>query len=118
MNLHHQNSKSFLKEAKRLISRGKYDFIPRTYDHPTGKKVRFKEALLDIGLTEPNQIWQEILNLKPSECVKGPELDVARPREGKVIWIFKKEINGVIVYIKLRIRTKGDCVCLSFHEDW
>ncbi|CAI8939412.1 Type II toxin-antitoxin system MqsR family toxin [Bacillus sp. IT-13CA1] len=118
MSLHHQNSTSFLREAKRLISSGKYDYIPRTYNHPTGREVRWIEALLDIGLTDPKQIWQEILTLKPCHYFSGPLKDHARPHEGLVIWIFKKDINNVTVYIKLRIRKKGDCVCLSFHKDW
>jgi hypothetical protein len=108
---------AFLREAKQLISRGKKDFIKRTYDHPNGHKVRWIEALLDIGLTNPTQAWDEVLKLVPNDCVDGPCIDSDRPEDGKVIWIFKKDINGVLTYIKMKIDHRG-CVCLSFHKDW
>lgn len=110
--------KAFLREAKQLISKGKRDFIKRTYDHPSGTKVKWKEALLDIGLTSPEQAWDEALKLSPKHYIDGPCQDADRPGEGKVIWIFKKEVNGVLTYIKVKIDSKRGCVCLSFHEDW
>lgn len=112
------NSTAFLREAKKLISNGKNDFIPRTYDHPSGKKVRWKEALLDIGLTEVKQMWDETLKLTPNDYFDGPCVDINRPHEGKVVWIFKKRVNGFITYIKLKIDHRRGCVCLSFHADW
>ncbi|MGH0593619.1 hypothetical protein ACQVPY_15175 [Bacillus pretiosus] len=107
----------FLRKAKKLISSGKKDFIKRTYDHPSGRKVRWKEALLDIGLTTPEQAWDETLQLTPGDYIDGPCEDTDRTADGKVIWIFKKEVNGVLTYIKMKIDHRG-CVCLSFHEDW
>jgi hypothetical protein len=109
--------KAFLREAKQLISMGEKDFIKRTYDHPNGKKINWKEALLEIGLTSPNQVWEEALKLTPTDYVDGPCIDIDRPKDGKVIWIFKKKVNGVLTYIKMKIDHRG-CVCLSFHEDW
>ncbi|KZE65612.1 hypothetical protein AWM68_20640 [Fictibacillus phosphorivorans] len=109
---------AFLREAKQLISVGKKDFIKRTYDHPSGRKVKWIEALLDIGLSNPSQAWDETLKLTPDDFIDGPCEDSDRPHEGKVIWIFKKEINGVSAYIKLKIDSRRGCVCLSFHKDW
>lgn len=106
-----------LREAKQLISIGKREFINRTYKHPSGRNVNWLEAILDIGLTEIEQVWQEVLQLTPNHYVEGPVDDFNRPSEGKIIWIFKKKINGVMTYIKLKIDNRG-CVCLSFHEDW
>lgn len=111
------NAKAFLREAKQLISCGKKDFIKRTYCHPSGKKIRWIEALLEIGLTQPNQAWDEVLRLTPNDCIDGPCIDNDRPGNGKTIWIFKKEVNGVLTYIKIKIDHRG-CVCLSFHKDW
>ncbi|VEF47276.1 Uncharacterised protein [Bacillus freudenreichii] len=108
---------AFLTETKKLISIGKTDFIPRTYDHPSGKSIKWKEALMDIGLTSTNQIWDEIIKLTPSDYIDGPCIDADRPKDGKTIWIFKKHIAGVLTYIKLKIDHRG-CVCLSFHKDW
>jgi len=112
------NKKAFLREAKQLISRGKRDFIKRTYYHPSGRKVRWLEALLDIGLTSPEQAWDETLKLTLKDYHDGPCVDENRPSEGKVIWIFKKEVNGVLTYIKIKIDSTRGCVCLSFHKDW
>ena len=109
--------REFLKKAKRLISRGEKDFVKRTYDHPSGQKVKWKEALMDVGFTEPSQVWKEILHLTPNHWEDGPVVDVDRPSEGKVIWVFKKEVGGVLTYIKLKIDHRG-CKCLSFHKDW
>ncbi|MDR6120620.1 hypothetical protein QFZ87_000217 [Bacillus sp. SLBN-46] len=113
----HNSEKIFLREAKQLISRGKKDFIKRTYDHPSGRKVKWIEALLEIGLTSVHQCWDEALKLTPNDYVDGPCVDNDRPQDGKVIWIFKKEVNGVLTYIKMKIDHRG-CVCLSFHKDW
>lgn len=111
------HAKAFLREAKQLISTGKRDFIKRTYDHPSGRKVRWIEALLELGLINPEQMWEETLTLTPDHYVDGPCIDVDRPGDGKVIWIFKKEVNDILTYIKLKIDHRG-CVCLSFHSDW
>lgn len=111
------NKTAFLREAKKLISEGRTDLIPRTYNHPSGRKINWKEALLEIGLRNPSQMWDEALKLTPNDYFDGPCADVNRPKEGKVIWIFKKEINDVLTYIKLKIDHRG-CVCLSFHKDW
>lgn len=35
--------------------------------------------------------------------------------DGGHVWEFIKDIDGVWVYIKLRIDVRG-CVCISFHE--
>ena len=35
--------------------------------------------------------------------------------------LFKKQINGILVYIKIKIEIENDnemAVCLSFHKDW
>ncbi|QUW20916.1 hypothetical protein JSQ81_13965 [Sporosarcina sp. Marseille-Q4063] len=113
----HTSSTEFLRDAKKLISSGKKDFIKRTYYDPEGKRVRWIEALLEIGLTEPAQVWDQVLDLTTSDYHEGPCLDTDRPQDGNVIWIFKKEINDVLTYVKLKIDRRG-CVCLSFHEDW
>lgn len=108
----------FLRDVKNYIVSGKKDFIKRTYRKPDGSKVKWIEALMDIGLTKPEQAWHEVLDLTPDDYQEGPILDFARPDEGKVIWVFKKEVNSTLTYIKLKIDNRRGCVCLSFHEDW
>ncbi|MGL4821249.1 MAG: hypothetical protein ACRC5C_14950 [Bacilli bacterium] len=109
------NCVAFLREAKQRISVGQRDFIKRTYTHPSGRTVKWIEALMDIGLTDLGQCWQEILDLGPEHYDSGPHVD--RDFSQHTVWVFKKEINGRLTYIKLKIDERG-CVCLSFHEDW
>lgn len=113
----YQERIAFLREAKQLISKGKRDFIKRTYNHPSGKTVKWIEALFEIGLTRVDQVWDETLKLTPNDYEEGPVIDNDRPLDGKILWVFKKEVNGVLTYIKMKIDHRG-CVCLSFHEDW
>lgn len=113
----HATSTEFLHDAKKLISCGKKDFIKRTYLNSNGETVRWIEALFEIGLTEVKQVWDEVLDLTTADYFEGPSMDIDRPQDGNVIWVFKKEINDVITYIKLKIDRRG-CVCISFHEDW
>lgn len=113
----HTCCSEFLLDVKKLVSSDKKDFIKRSYRDSEGKTIRWIEALLTIGLTEISQVWDEILDLAISDFHEGPCLDHDRPNDGKIIWIFKKEINEKQTYIKLKIDKRG-CVCLSFHEDW
>lgn len=72
-----QEIRVFLQKAKQLISEGKRDFIERTYYPSTGKKMKWLEAILEIGLTDIEQVWEEILQLTPMEYSTGPEVDRA-----------------------------------------
>lgn len=119
MLLQQEHVRAFLLEVKKLVSRGKRTFIRRKgYKKPNGETFNYLEALHDIGLTEISQAWDEVRTLKPQHYIKGPCIDRDRPQEGKVLWIFKKEVNDVTTYIKLKINTAEGCVCLSFHRDW
>jgi hypothetical protein len=115
--LSNNGAKVFLIEAKALISRGRRDFVTRWYELPDGKRVRYIEAILDIGLTNIQQAWNEILTLKPSHYFRGPNPDWDRPNDRSQVWEFKKEVNGMMAYIKLKIDHRG-CVCIPFHKDW
>ncbi|HWO75035.1 MAG TPA: hypothetical protein VNM69_03840 [Bacillus sp. (in: firmicutes)] len=110
-----ENIIEFLKQIKNLISKGKYDFITRKYKLPNGERLNYIQSLLEIGLTNIDDAWKEILSLTPRHYFRGPTPD--RDRDGEV-WEFKKEINGVMTYIKLKIDRKRGCVCMSFHKDW
>lgn len=97
----------FLEDAKRLISSGKYDFVPRRKN---------MQALAAHGFTIADA-KDEILGLVVSDYYKGPKQDFDRPG---VIWEFKKNIDGIQFYIKIKIvQENGEDVlkCLGFHED-
>lgn len=98
---------AFLENAKRLISSGKYDFIPRRKN---------MQSLAAHGLTIADA-KEEILGLLVSDYYKGPKQDFDRPG---VIWEFKKNVGGVQFYVKVKIvQENGEDIlrCLGFHED-
>lgn len=99
---------SFLNKAKKLVSDEQYTFIPRQKN---------MQALAQHGLTIVDA-KDEILGLVFADYYKGPKQDFDRPG---YIWEFKKEISGVIFYIKLKIddSQQGNPIlkCIGFHDD-
>lgn len=98
---------SFLNNAKSLVSVGQYTFIPRNKN---------MQALAQHGLTFADA-KAEILGLVVADYYKGPKLDFDKPG---YIWEFKKEISGVMFYIKLKIDSQqGNSIlkCIGFHDD-
>lgn len=98
---------TFLEDAKKLVSTGKYDFVPRRKN---------MQALAQHGLTITDA-KDEILGLVVSDYYKGPKQDFERPG---VIWEFKKTVDSIPFYVKIKIvQENGENIlkCLSFHED-
>lgn len=99
----------FLTKAKKLLSTGNYDFVPRRKN---------MQALAQHGLTFADA-KSEILELTAGDYYKGPKKDFDLNHPGD-IWEFKKEIEGSKFYIKLKIENQNGrelLKCLSFHED-
>ena len=99
----------FLEKMKNLISAGKYDFVPRRKN---------MQALAQHGLTIIDA-KSEILELVVGDYYKGPKQDFDINRPGD-IWEFKKNIDGICFYIKVKItQENGEDIlkCLGFHED-
>lgn len=100
---------SFLKQAKYLMSCGRYRFVSRSKN---------LQALSQHGLTVAD-VKEEIQSLVIDDYYKGPKPDFDQSRSGD-IWEFKKEIDGEPFYVKLKIQNlngKNILKCLSFHED-
>ena len=100
---------TYLTEVKRLLSVGKYDFVPRRKN---------MQALAQHGLTIVDA-KNEILGLVVGDYYKGPKQDFDTNRPGD-IWEFKKDIDGMQFYIKVKIvQEDGENIlkCLAFHED-
>ena len=60
---------------------------------------------------------EEILELLVDDYYKGPKKDFERPGE---IWEFKKKVDGIPFYIKIKIvEENGQSIlkCLGFHDD-
>ena len=100
---------AFLAKAKKLLSTGKYDFVPRRKN---------MQALAQHGLTITDA-KNEILGLVVGDYYKGPKQDFD-PNHSGDIWEFKKSIDGIRFYVKVKIiKENGEDVlkCLGFHED-
>lgn len=99
----------FLARSKNLLAAGRYIFVPR------GKNLH---ALAVNGLTIADA-KREIMDLIVEDYYKGPKQDFDANQPGD-IWEFKKDIDGEIFYVKLKIQNvngKDILKCLSFHED-
>ena len=99
----------YLEKVKRLISAGKYDFVPRRKN---------MQALAQHGLTIKDA-KEEILGLVVGDYYKGPKQDMDPNRLGDV-WEFKKQVDGIQFYVKVKIvQENGEDIlkCLGFHED-
>ena len=100
---------NFLERVKNLIAAGKYDFVPRRKN---------MQALAQYGLTIIDA-KNEILGLVVGDYYKGPKQDLDPNRPGD-IWEFKKNIDGIIFYVKIKIvQENGEDIlkCIGFHED-
>ncbi len=100
---------AFLGKMKGLISAGKYDFVPRRKN---------MQALAEHGLTITDA-KNEILGLVVSDYYKGPKQDFDPDRPGD-IWEFKKDVDGIPFYVKVKItQENGEDIlkCMGFHED-
>ncbi len=99
----------FLEKMKKLISIGKYDFVPRK---------KSLQSLAKYGLTVMDA-KDEMLGLVVADYYKGPKKDFDSSKPGD-IWEFKKQIEDVQFYVKVKIVLENDeeiLKCLGFHED-
>lgn len=99
-----------LAKMKKLITKGNKKFTNR-------RDRDYLEELLEIGITE-SLAWQEILTLSSYNYVPDYKPFYSK---GENSLVFKKDINGNRVYIKLKIEeynNKEMTVCLSFHIDY
>ena len=99
--------RQFLKEFKQIVTSGRgLDVVSRKPNI---------EALIELGTT--GKIRRRlILGLSVKDYCSGPEPDHDRPGE---VWIFGTDLDGVDVYVKLKIAQVGSkkiAKCISFHK--
>lgn len=101
------NVATFLKKVAKLTEEGKTEIMETRKNMNTKRKY---------NLTTEDQ-ENMILELKPNDLIEGPVMDEDVPSED--VWIFKKKYHSIefLFYIKLKLREKEKCICLSFHED-
>ena len=103
------NISEFLVKAKKLMTVGKYVFVPR-------RKNMQALAVHGMSITDAKS---EIIGLEVKDYYKGPKQDFDSAQPGD-IWEFKKDIDGEQFYVKLKIQNQDGVdvlKCLSFHED-
>lgn len=99
----------YLERVKKLVSAGKYDFVPR-------RKNMLALAQHSMTIMDAKA---EILGLVVRDYYKGPKQDFDTGKPGD-IWEFKKQIDGIQFYVKIKIvQENGEYIlkCLGFHED-
>ena len=99
-----------LSKMKKLIKLGKRRFQIR-------KDRDYLQELLELGISEL-EAWNIILELNKHFYFNDPKPLYYKNTD---TLIFKKQINGVVAYIKLKIEKNNNqeeiVVCISFHED-
>ena len=76
------------------------------------------QALAQRGMTIADA-KDEILGLAVGDYYKGPKQDFDPNKPGD-IWEFKKDVDGILFYVKVKIvQENGEDIlkCLGFHED-
>lgn len=107
---------SFLKICRREIPKGNCYLVPRNYII-NGKKIGFRQVLLDLGIMSLKEVWDFVLSLTVDDLI-DIDFDRDKTRDtNSEIYEFKKKFGKVVVYVKLTLRENG-VICLSFHEDY
>ena len=99
---------NFLIKAKKLVN------------NKDGFTIVNRDKNLNF-ITNNGLLIEDIKNiigeLKCSDYIKGPELDHSG---SGTVWIFKKEYDSKLIYIKLKIENQNNVEilkCISLHED-
>lgn len=105
----HTKVEDFLVECRELIDKRQIDLF---LNDPENR------ATMEMLAYTPRAMTQEIRDIEPKDLFKGPVEDYDRSHTGHV-WIFKKPIKGILIYIKLKIRVRGgkEVFVMSFHPD-
>ena len=70
-----------------------------------------RDALIAIGITKQHR--EEIIrSLTPEDYCEGPLPDESQPGD---VWVFGKHVEGIEVYIKLKLTRTEALKCISFH---
>lgn len=108
---------TFLKTCRSEIKKHNCYFVGYRSLNANGKKISAKQGLIDIGIMKTSDIWEHISNLEVSDCIKiGRDKDFSRDMNTEV-FVFLKNINNKIIYIKLTLNDRG-VICISFHESY
>ena len=83
----------FLNICKKEIKKGNCYFAGYRILDMNWKYVSAKQALINIGIMNINEIWRHISNLEMKDCIKiDYDHDISKDMNSE-IYIFKKIIN-------------------------
>ena len=108
----YQDIEDFLKNCRELIEQRKVILNPKE----DAKRRRIDT--LDKLEYNIRAMLEEIKELSPNDLHSGPEKDYNYPNDE--VWIFKKDIKGYLIYIKIKIRQipiGKELYVISFHLD-
>ena len=87
------------------------------------RKPKHKNTLTALGLC-CSDVIDEISSLTYADYLSGPDPDNRDNHQGQFVWVFKKRVDGFLVYIKLEFQTitynrqaDEQLVVMSFHFD-
>lgn len=96
----------FLSQVSNILNEpNSFQLIPRRKN---------LDAIYRMGLSI-DSVKEYIRNLTIKDYCEGPEEDDNINFPGQ-IWVFGKKIDGVLFYIKLKIKKNQLLCCLSFHD--
>jgi len=103
---------NFIKKMRRLIHDNSYTFENRDYDG-----LDYATILLQDFMITPDEAIDIIRNLN----IHSWENDKKPSYSNSGAYVFKRDVNGIKAYIKLKIEENNEgelLVIISFHEDY
>lgn len=106
----------FLSELRGILASADYelDIIKRKKTENPSDPFTTENTMIDLNF-DTDDVKNELVSLNPRDYLENilDDKDNSRPP----FWVFKKEIQGKDVYIKIKIRSKQDkkVLCMSFH---
>ncbi len=80
------------------------------------QREKNSEFMYRLGISEPDA-KDYLRKLTVDDFFEGPLID-ENPERKHFLWVFKKNVRGVLAYIKLKIINYGRiAIVISFHED-
>lgn len=103
------------QEQLRLLNKMKKLIIAKKRKFENRIDRNYIDDLLELGL-DVESAWNQILMLNNNFYFFDP---MPSYKKDNNVLIFKKNINGILTYIKLKLQNYNDeiVVCLSFHRD-
>lgn len=82
----------------------------------TQRRVRFTlKALCELSILDPEFDEDDVCDVLATLERKHSKGRRLSERTGEWMYVFKPNVSGTVIYVKLILRT--DCILISFHQD-